>query len=143
MAVDHAAAKLMGLDPYVSRFHTMAVQAFGNPESGNVIVIKNIEKYEDWENVDQLLPALLDVAEEAPWIFSDFFMSVFIYADPKAFPLKVKTKIIRWLRESPVIEWLMDQLFATHRRPYKDKHRELFPDWYPGGAKYGKVDACE
>lgn len=136
VAVDHAAAKLMGLYPYDSRFHAMAVEAFGDPESGNVIIVKNIDKYEDWENVNKLLPEILDVAEEAPWIFSHFFMSVFIYADPEAFPLKIKSKIIRWLRQSPIIEWLIAQLFATHRKPYKDKHRELFPDWYPGGVKY-------
>lgn len=143
VAVDHVGAKLMGLDPYVSRFHTLAVHEFGNPESANVRIIGNITPYVDWKNVNSLLPELLDVAEEAPWIFSHFFMLVFIYADPKAFPLKIKGKILKWVRESPIIEWLIDQFFATHRRRYKDKHKEIFLDYYPGGAKYGKVKKCK
>ncbi len=139
VAVDHYGAKLMGLDPYVSRFHTMAVQVFGNPEN-KVKIISNIRQYDDWENVTSLLPELLNVAEEAPWAFSHFFMSVFIYADPEAFPCKVKVKIHRWIRESPIVEWLIDQFFATHRRQYKKQHKRRFTPYYPEGDKYGKID---
>ena len=141
VAVDHVGAKLMGLDPYVSRFHTLAVHAFGNPESDKVKVIpeKKIEKYVKWDNVNSLLPELLDVAEEAPWVFSHFFMTSFIYADPKVFPLKTKSKIIKWVRENPIIEWLIDQFFATHRKPYKQDHKEKFARFYPGGEEYEKA----
>jgi hypothetical protein len=142
VAVDHIGAKLMGLDdPCVSRFHKMAVLAFGNPEN-KVKVISNISGYADWQNVSRLLPELLDVAEESPWAFSNFFMSVFIYADPEAFPCKVKSKILRWIRKSPIIEWLMDQFFATHRNRYKQKHKKKFEHYYPGGDAYGKIKEC-
>jgi len=141
VAVDHFGAKLMGLDPYVSRFHKMAVQEFGDPEK-KVKVIRNISQYDNWENVKKLLPDLLNVAEEAPWAFSHFFMSAFMYADPKAFPCKVKGKIQKWIRESPIVEWLIDQLFATHRKQYKKEHKRRFAPYYPGGEKYEKDKGC-
>lgn len=138
VAVDHYGAKLMNLDPYVSPFHNLAVKEFGNPES-RVKVMSNINKYKDWENVKTLLPELLDVAEEAPWAFSHFFMSAFIYADPEVFPLKVKSKIIKLIRECPVVEWLIDQFFATHRKHYKERHKKKYSPFYPGGNQYAKV----
>ena len=141
VAVDHFGAKLMGLDPYVSRFHKMAVQEFGDPEK-KVKVIRNISQYDNWENVEKLLPELLNVAEEAPWTFSHFFMSAFTYADPRAFPCKVKGKIQRWIRESQIVEWLIDQLFATHRKQYKKEHKRRFAHYYPGGEKYEKDKGC-
>jgi uncharacterized protein (DUF362 family) len=141
LAVDHYGAKLMGLDPYVSRFHKMAVQEFGNPES-KVKVTSNLSQYEDWDNVESLLPELLNVAEEAPWAFSHFFMSAFIYADPEVFPIKVKEKIFKWIRECPLVEWLIDQFFATHRKQYKKRHKHRFASFYPGGNAYGKVKEC-
>jgi uncharacterized protein (DUF362 family) len=141
VAVDHYGAKLMNLDPYVSPFHKLAVQEFGNPES-KVKVISNINKYSDWENVKTLLPELLDVAEEAPWAFGHFFMSAFIYADPEVFPLKVKSKIIKLIRECPLVEWLIDQFFATHRKRYKEKHKKKYSPFCPGGNQYAKVKKC-
>jgi uncharacterized protein (DUF362 family) len=141
VAVDHYGAKLMGLDPYVSRFHKMAVREFGNPES-KVKVTSNISQYEDWDNVECLLPELLNVAEEAPWVFSHFFMSAFIYADPEVFPIKVKGKIFKWIRECPLVEWLIDQFFATYRKQYKKRHKHRFASFYPGGHAYGKVKEC-
>jgi uncharacterized protein (DUF362 family)/predicted phosphodiesterase len=142
VAVDHISAKLMDLeDPCVSRFHQMAVEAFGNPEN-KIKVISNIDQYDDWQNVSSLLPELLDVAEEAPWAFSHFFMSAFIWADLEAFPCKVNGKILRWIRNSPVVEWLIDQFFATHRNRFKKEHRKKFPHYYPGGDAYGKIKEC-
>ena len=141
VAVDHYGAKLMNLDPYVSPFHNLAVQEFGNPES-KVKVMSNINKYKDWENVKTLLPELLDVAEEAPWAFGHFFMSAFIYADPEVFPLKVKSKIIKLIRECPLVEWLIDQFFTTHRKRYKEKHKKKYSPFYPGGNQYARVKKC-
>jgi uncharacterized protein (DUF362 family) len=138
VAVDHIGAKLMDLDPCKSRFHKMAIQEFGNPES-KVEVTKKISPYDGWVNVKSLLPEFLNVLEEAPWAFSHFFMSAFIYADPREFPCKVKGKILRWIRESPIVEWLIDQFFATHRKDYKKKHKDRFASHYPGGDAYGKV----
>jgi uncharacterized protein (DUF362 family) len=141
VAVDHQGAKLMNLDPTVSPFHELAVKEFGNPEN-RVEVKSNISKYKDWENVKSLLPELLDVAEEAPWAFSHFFMSAFIYADLEAFPLKIKGKILKWVRKSWIVKWLIDQFFATHRKRYKERHKEGFPRLYPGGDQYEKVTEC-
>lgn len=141
VAVDHFGAKLMGLDPCVSGFHKLAVQEFGNPE-GRVKVISNSGRYDDWQNVSMVLPELLDVMEEVPWAFSNFFMSAFIYADPQEFPCKVKGKILRWIRESPIVEWLIDRFFATHRIHYKKEHKKRFARYYPGGEAYGKIKEC-
>ncbi|MFC1822092.1 DUF362 domain-containing protein [Thermodesulfobacteriota bacterium] len=138
VAVDHQGAKLMGLDPLVSRFHTLAVNAFGNPEN-KVKVISNIDRYQDWTNVNKFLPELLNVAEESPWVFSHFFMSTFIYANPEEFPLKIKGRMMKWVRQSPVIEWLVDLFYATHRKRYKEDHRKTFPQSHPGGDSYGKI----
>ncbi len=139
VAVDHYGAKLMGLnDPCVSGFHKLAVQAFGNPERGFKL-IQNITEYKNWENVNCLLPELLDVAEEAPWAFGHFFMSVFIYADSGAFPCKVKSKILRWMRESAIVEWLIGKFFSTHRKRYKNAHKQRFAPYYRGGDAYGKI----
>jgi hypothetical protein len=142
VAVDHIGAKLMKLNPCVSRFHQMAVEAFGNPKNKIKVIISNIDHYKNWQNVSSLLPELLDVAEEAPWAFSHFFMSVFIYADLEAFPCNVKSKILRWIRKSPIVEWLIDKFFATHRNRYKKEHRKKFPRYYPGGEAYGKIKDC-
>jgi uncharacterized protein (DUF362 family) len=141
VAVDHLGAKLMDLDPCVSGFHKMAVQEFGNPE-GRVKVISNIAQYDDWENVHMVLPEMLDVIEEVPWAFSNFFMSALIYADPDEFPCKVKGKILRWIRECPIVEWLIDQFFATHRIHYKKEHKKRFARYYSGGDAYAKIKKC-
>jgi uncharacterized protein (DUF362 family) len=141
VAVDHVGADRMRLDPCVSGFHSLAVEAFGNPERG-VKVISNIDHYKNWENVNMLLPEMLDVMEEVPWAFSHFFMSAFIYADPEAFPCKVKGKILKWIRESPIVEWLIDWFFATHRIHYKKAHKKRFARFYPGGEAYGKIKEC-
>jgi hypothetical protein len=69
-------------------------------------------------------------------------MSAFIYADPDVFPLKVKSKIIKLIRESPVVEWLIDQFFATHRKHYKEMHKKKYSPFYPGGNQYEKVKKC-
>jgi uncharacterized protein (DUF362 family) len=121
VAVDHFGAKLMGLDPCVSRFHKMAVEAFGNPEN-KVKFCNNIHQYDSWDNVKRFLPQLLNVAEETLWAFSNFFMSAFIYADPDEFPCDVKGRFLKWLRKSAVVEWLIDRFFATHRKHYKQKN---------------------
>jgi hypothetical protein len=69
-------------------------------------------------------------------------MSVFIYADPEEFPCKVKGKILRWIRECPIVEWLIDQFFATHRIHYKKEHKKRFARYYSGGDAYAKIKKC-
>lgn len=122
VAVDHYGATLMKFDPCKSRFHKMAVQAFGNPEN-KVKFISNICHYDNWDNVKHFLPQLLNVAEEARWALANFFMSAFIYADPDEFPCDVKGKFLKWLRNRSIIEWLIDKFFATHRKHYKQKKK--------------------
>lgn len=138
VAVDHVGAKLMGLRPKKSRFHELAIQEFGDPE-GKYKLVSNIGQYREWVNVNRLLQELLSIAEEGPWVFSHFFMSALIYADPAKFPSKVKGKILKWIRENPMVEWLIDQFFATHRRDYKKAHREAYARVYEGGQRGGTV----
>jgi len=61
VALDWLGAEKMGLDPMVSRYMQLAVQAFGRPE---VEADGDTSRYEPWENVPKHLVDLWDHAEE-------------------------------------------------------------------------------
>jgi uncharacterized protein (DUF362 family) len=72
LAVDWAGASKMGLDPMVSRYMQLAVQAFGRP---NVDLRGDASPYPDWTNVPKPLIEFWDHAEES-YGFSNTVFSI-------------------------------------------------------------------
>ncbi|MFC1717019.1 DUF362 domain-containing protein [Candidatus Poribacteria bacterium] len=75
IAVDWVGATKMGLnpdDPEVGRYLSLAIEAFGRPETINWIGDKSI--YESWTNVNELFIKSLDALEEA-YTFADWGFS--------------------------------------------------------------------
>jgi uncharacterized protein (DUF362 family) len=62
LAVDWVGAEKMGLDPMVSRYMQLAVQAFGKPE---IEIDGDASKYEPWCNVPKEIVDFWDTAEES------------------------------------------------------------------------------
>ncbi len=62
LAVDWVGAQKMGLDPMVSRYMQLAVQAFGKPEP---ITHGDTSPYPNWENVPKPMIDFWDAAEES------------------------------------------------------------------------------
>ena len=62
LAVDWVGAEKMGLDPMVSRYMQLAVQAFGKPK---VKVLGDGSRYANWRNVPKAVIDFWDAAEES------------------------------------------------------------------------------
>jgi uncharacterized protein (DUF362 family) len=99
LAVDWVGATKMGLDPMVSRYMQLAVQAFGRPA---VEVVGDASLYPDWCNVTRPLIELWDNAEES-YSFTNTMFSLLNheYVSPA-------------FRRRPVSRWyrLAERLFA-------------------------------
>ncbi|MGH8067578.1 MAG: hypothetical protein ACRERE_20575, partial [Candidatus Entotheonellia bacterium] len=93
--VDWVGAAKMGLDPMVSRYMQLAVEAFGRPE---VRLIGDASVYRPWENVPKEYTDIVDTVEESYGIFNVLFaISSSPFVD-KIFPPKPKTRLMRLLR---------------------------------------------
>lgn len=121
VAVDWVGAKKMGLDPLKSCFMQLASREFGRPDK--LKFIGDTSLYEPWENVEELLVEGLALTEES-WIFSDWFTSVFIFADP-FFPKKktgVATQFLRRLIK-PILPFFFTTEFIKKLKKIEHKKR--------------------
>jgi len=87
IAVDYVGAKKMRLepcDPRIGRFLSLAVKAFGRPES--IDWVGDRSYYEPWQNVNEALLQFLDLIEEA-YEFANWWFMVLTAMDDH-FPLK-------------------------------------------------------
>jgi uncharacterized protein (DUF362 family) len=95
LAVDWVGASKMGLDPQVSRYMQLAVQAFGRPE---IQIIGDASRYRPWENVHKELTDVVDTVEETYGFFNVLFaISSSPFVD-KIFTLKPQTRLMKLLR---------------------------------------------
>ena len=85
----------MGLDPLVSRYMQLAVQAFGRP---GIQIIGDASCYQPWENVHKELTDVVDTVEETYGFFNVLFaISSSPFVD-KIFTLKPQTRLMKLLR---------------------------------------------
>ena len=79
VAADWIGAAKMGLDPMISDYTRLAVEAFGKPQ---VQLIGDRTLYPNWVNVTDVIPWVAFGALDRNYLFGNFFYSVFAYMDP-------------------------------------------------------------
>ncbi len=79
VATDWIGAAKMGLDPMVSDYMKLAVEAFGKPQ---IKMIGDRTLYPDWVNVTDVIPAVAFGALDKNYYFGNLFYSVFSYMEP-------------------------------------------------------------
>ncbi len=78
VATDWIGAAKMGLDPMVSDYMKMAVEAFGKPQ---IQMIGDRTIYPDWVNVTDVIPLTAFGLLDRNYYFGNIFYSVFSYMD--------------------------------------------------------------
>lgn len=120
LAVDWIGASKMGLDPMVSRYMQLAVQAFGKPEP---VAHGDTSVYPDWENVPKPMIDFWDAAEES-YSFTNTVFSImnhdFVSPQFKRKPVYgFRMKLIKLLGPLGGIAYKRDPHAAhTHHRPH-------------------------
>jgi uncharacterized protein (DUF362 family) len=110
LAVDWVGASKMGLDPMVSRYMQLAVEAFGRPE---VRLIGDASMYRPWENVPKEYTDIVDTVEESYGIFNVLFaISSSPFVDT-IFPPKPQTRLMKLLRPLGVLIGIL----SPYKRP--------------------------
>ncbi|HSR11977.1 MAG TPA: DUF362 domain-containing protein, partial [Thermodesulfobacteriota bacterium] len=79
VAADWVGAEKMGLDPMVSEYMKLAVEAFGKPQ---IRLLGDRSIYPDWENVPDIFPPFLFKGIDRFYYFGNLVYSVFAYMDP-------------------------------------------------------------
>ncbi len=78
VATDWIGAAKMGLDPMVSDYMKLAVEAFGKPQ---IELIGDRSIYPDWVNVTDVIPAVAFGMLDKNYYFGNLFYSVFSYME--------------------------------------------------------------
>ena len=79
VAADWIGAAKMGLDPMITDYTKLAVEAFGKPQ---IKLIGDRSLYPDWVNVTDVIPLVTFGVLDRNYLFGNFFYSVFAYMDP-------------------------------------------------------------
>jgi uncharacterized protein (DUF362 family) len=79
VATDWIGAAKMGLDPMVSDYMKLAVEAYGKPQ---IKLIGDRTLYPDWVNVTDVIPAAAFGVLDKDYYFGNLFYSVFSYMEP-------------------------------------------------------------
>ena len=79
VAADWVGAAKMGLDPMISDYTKLAVEAFGKPQ---IKLIGDRTLYPNWVNVTDVIPWVTFGVLDRNYLFGNFFYSVFTYMDP-------------------------------------------------------------
>jgi uncharacterized protein (DUF362 family) len=79
VAADWVGAAKMGLDPMISDYTRLGVEAFGKPQ---IRLIGDRTLYPDWVNVTDVIPWFTFGVLDRNYLFGNFFYSVFAYMDP-------------------------------------------------------------
>jgi uncharacterized protein (DUF362 family) len=79
VAADWIGAAKMGLDPVISDYTRLAVEAFGKPQ---IRLTGDRTIYPDWVNVTDVIPLVAFGVLDRNYLFGNFFYSVFAYMDP-------------------------------------------------------------
>jgi len=78
VATDWIGAAKMGLDPMVSDYMKLAVEAFGKPQ---IKMIGDRTLYPDWVNVTDVIPGVAFGVLDKDYYFGNLFYSVFSYME--------------------------------------------------------------
>jgi len=114
LAVDWVGAQKMGLDPMVSRYMQLAVQAFGKP---NVEVAGSTAPYAPWCNVPKEVIDFWDTAEEHYGFTNTMFHALNRNYVSPAFRRRPATRLIKLLL--PLISPLGGLVYQDPRTPAK------------------------
>jgi uncharacterized protein (DUF362 family) len=79
VAADWVGAAKMGLDPMISDYTKLAVEAFGKPQ---IKLVGDRTLYPNWVNVTDVIPLVTFGVLDRNYLFGNFFYSVFTYMDP-------------------------------------------------------------
>jgi uncharacterized protein (DUF362 family) len=80
VAADWVGAEKMGLDPMISDYMNLAVEAFGKPE---IRLVGDRSIYPNWENVPDVFSPFLFKGIDRYYYFGNLVYSIFGYMDPK------------------------------------------------------------
>ena len=94
VAADWVGAEKMGLDPMISDYMKLAVEAFGKPE---IQLLGDRAIYPNWKNVPDVFPPFLFKGIDKYYFFGNLFYSIFAYMDPK-FQYKNPDLAMKFLR---------------------------------------------
>ncbi len=95
VAVDWVAATKMGLDPFISAYMRLAVDAFGKPE---ITLIGDRNPYKPWLNVPMILTLFTHYGLDANYYFGNLFYMCGAYMDEKQFAHKSKSLFVQSAR---------------------------------------------
>jgi uncharacterized protein (DUF362 family) len=79
VAADWIGAAKMGLDPMITDYTRLAVEAFGKPQ---IRLMGDRSLYPNWVNVTDVIPLVTLGVLDRNYLFGNFFYSVFAYMDP-------------------------------------------------------------
>lgn len=96
VAVDWVAASKMGIDPMISQYMRLAVEAFGKPE---IRLIGDATVYRPWLNVPVALTLFTHGGLDANYHFGNLFYTSCAQMDETHFTHKSKSPFIRLLRK--------------------------------------------
>lgn len=99
VAVDWVAATKMGIDPMISQYMRLAVEAFGKPE---IRLIGNANPYRPWLNVPVALTLFTHRGLDAEYHFGNLFYTACAQMDETHFRHKDEGWSIRLLRRLTV-----------------------------------------
>ena len=95
VAVDWVGASKMGLDPMISDYMRLAVEAFGKPE---IEFFGNPGSYWPWLNVPRLLNLFTHKVLDADYYFGNLIYMSAAFMDDTQFKLKSKNKFVKAAR---------------------------------------------
>jgi len=99
VAVDWIAASKMGIDPMISPYMKLAVEAFGKPE---IVFIGDPSPYRPWLNVPVALPLFTNKGVDASHYFGNLMYSAAAQMDETHFRHKNRALYMRLLRRVTV-----------------------------------------
>ena len=95
VAVDWVGSTKMGLDPLISPYMRLAVEAFGKPE---ITLIGDRNPYKPWLNVPMILTLFTNYGLDANYYFGNLIYMSGAYMDEKQFTHKSKSLFIKAAR---------------------------------------------
>jgi uncharacterized protein (DUF362 family) len=99
VAVDWVAASKMGIDPMISQYMQLAVEAFGKPE---IHLVGDAGVYQPWLNVPVALTLFTHKGLDADYYFGNLFYTSCAQMDESHFTHKSRSLPIRMLRRLTV-----------------------------------------
>ncbi len=99
VAVDWVASSKMGIDPMISPYMKLAVEAFGKPE---ILPVGDLNPYRPWLNVPAALTLFTNKGVDADYFFGNLMYSAAANMDETHFQHKSRALYMRLLRKLTV-----------------------------------------